>query len=58
MICMSTKKEAERSYIVYDYNKELKTGLFEQNQAVDRALYETRDNIRRTVDEARKRDPT
>jgi hypothetical protein len=57
MISMSTKKEAERSYIVYDHSKELKTGLFEQNQAVDRALYETRENIRRTVDEARKEIP-
>jgi hypothetical protein len=57
MISMSTKKEAERSYVVYDHSKELKTGLFEQNQAVDRALYETRENIRRTVDEARKEIP-
>ncbi len=54
---MSTKKEAERSYIVYDHNKELKTGLSEQNQAVDRALDETRDNIRKTVDEARREIP-
>ncbi len=52
---MSTK--SERSYIVYDHNKELKTGLSEQNHAVDRALDETRDNIRRTADEARKEIP-
>ncbi|MFY9796799.1 MAG: hypothetical protein WAJ93_14010, partial [Candidatus Nitrosopolaris sp.] len=33
------------------------TGLSEQNHAVDRALDETRDNIRRTVDEARREIP-
>jgi len=54
---MSTKKEAERSYIVYDHNRELRAGLSEQNHAVDRALDETRDNITQTIDEARKEIP-
>ena len=51
---MSTKKEAERSSTEYDVKRE----LLEQNQAVGRALDETRDNIRRTVDEAEERDST
>src|SRR5439155_17575167 len=50
VISMSTKKEAERASTEYD----LKRG---QNNAVDRALDETRDNIRRTVDEARREIP-
>jgi chromosome condensin MukBEF ATPase and DNA-binding subunit MukB len=41
----------------YDLKRELRTGLSEQNNVVDRALDETRDNIRRTVDEARKEIP-
>ena len=57
MISMSTKKEAERSSTEYDVKRELRTGLSEQNHAVDRALDETRDNIRRTVDEARREIP-
>ena len=48
---MSTKKEAEKSSTEYDVKRELRTGLSEQNHAVDRTLDETRDNIRRTVDE-------
>ena len=51
---MSTKKEAERSSTVYDDKTELRTGLSEQGHAVDRALDETRNNIRRTVDEAKR----
>ena len=54
---MSTKKEAERSSTEYDVKRELRTDLSEQNHAVDRALNETRDNIRRTVDEARREIP-
>ncbi|MFY9796274.1 MAG: hypothetical protein WAJ93_11330, partial [Candidatus Nitrosopolaris sp.] len=54
---MSTKKEAERPTTEYDAKRELRTGLSEQNHAVDRALDETRDNIRRTVDEARREIP-
>ncbi|MFZ0513442.1 MAG: hypothetical protein WAM14_17685 [Candidatus Nitrosopolaris sp.] len=54
---MSTKKEAERSSTVYDDKRELRTGLSEQNQAVDRALNETRDSITKTIDEARKEIP-
>ena len=50
----TTKKEAERSSIEYDVKRELRTELSEQNHAVDRALNETRDNIRRAVDEARR----
>ena len=50
----TTKKEAERSSTEYDVKRELRTELSEQNHAVDRALNETRDNIRRTVDEARR----
>ena len=54
---MSTKKEAERSSTEYDVKKELRTGLSEQNHAVDRTIDETSDNIRRTVDEARREIP-
>ena len=50
---MSTKKDTERS-TEYETKKELRTGLSQQNHAVDRALDETRDNIKRTIDEARK----
>ena len=46
---MSTKKETERSSTVYDDKRELRTGLSEQNHAVDRALDETRDNITKTM---------
>ena len=51
---MSTKKEAEKSSRAYDDKKELKTGLSDQNQAVDRALDEARNNIKRTIEEARR----
>ena len=54
---MSTKKETERSSTEYDVKRELRTGLSEQNQAVNKALDETIDNIRKTVDEARKEIP-
>ena len=54
---MSTKKEAERHTTEYDLKRELRTGLSEQNEAVDRALDETRNNIRRTVDEAKREIP-
>jgi phage-related tail protein len=54
---MSTKKEAERSSTEYDVKRELRTGLSEQNHAVDKAFDETRDNIRKTVDEARREIP-
>ena len=57
IIMTTTKKEAERSSIEYDVKRELRTELSEQNHAVDRALNETRDNIRRAVDEARKEIP-
>jgi phage-related tail protein len=54
---MSTKKEAERQTTEYDVKRELRTGLWEQNDAVDKALDETRNNIRRTVDEAKREIP-
>ena len=54
---MSTKKEAERSSTIYDDKREVKTGLLEQNHAVDRALDETRDNITKAINEARKEIP-
>jgi hypothetical protein len=54
---MSTKKEAERSSTVYVDKRELRTGLSEQNQAVDRALDQTRDNIKKTIDEVRSEIP-
>jgi hypothetical protein len=54
---MSTKKEAERPTTEYDVKRELSKGLSEQNHAVDRALDETRDNIRRTVDEVKREIP-
>jgi len=55
---MSTKKEAERSSTAYEDKRELRTGLSSgQNSAVDKALDETRDNIRRTVDEDRREIP-
>ncbi|PWU81324.1 MAG: hypothetical protein DLM72_07580 [Candidatus Nitrosopolaris wilkensis] len=54
---MSTKKEPERSSTVYDDKRELRTGLSEQNNAVNRVLDETRDKIRKTVDEARREIP-
>jgi hypothetical protein len=46
---MSTKKETERSSAVYDDKREVRTGLSEQNHAVDRALDETRDNITKAI---------
>ena len=55
---MSNKKEAERPSTENEAKRELRTGLSEQNHAVNKALDETRDNIRRTVDEAEERDPT
>jgi hypothetical protein len=54
---MSTKKEIERSSTAYDGKREVRTGLSEQNHAVDRALDETRDNITKAIDEARKEIP-
>ena len=42
---------------MYDDKTELRTGLSEQGHAVDRALVETRNNIRRTVDEAKREIP-
>ena len=54
---MSTKKEVERSSTEYDLKRELRTGLSGQNHAVDKAFDETRDNIRKTVDEARREIP-
>ena len=54
---MSTKKEIERSSTVYDDKREVRTGLLEQNQAVDRALDETRDNITKSINEVRKEIP-
>ena len=54
---MSTKKETERSSTVYDDKREVRTGLLEQNHAVYRALDETRDNITKTINEARKEIP-
>jgi vacuolar-type H+-ATPase subunit E/Vma4 len=54
---MSTKKEAERSSTVYDDKRELRTEFSEQNHAVDRALDETRGNIKKTIDEARREIP-
>jgi hypothetical protein len=54
---MSAKKEAEKSSTEYDVKRDLRTGLSEQNYAVDRTLDETRDNIRRAVDDARKEIP-
>jgi hypothetical protein len=54
---MSTKKEAERSSTVYDLKRELRTGLSEQNNAVDRVLNETRENIMRTIGESRRNIP-
>ena len=49
---MSTKKETERSSTEYDLKRELRTGMSEQNNAVDRILNETREHITRTLDEA------
>ena len=46
----TTKKETERSSAVYDDKKERGTELSKQNQAADKALNETRDNIRRTME--------
>ncbi|HXP50864.1 MAG TPA: hypothetical protein VN922_12965 [Bacteroidia bacterium] len=54
---MSTKKEVERQTTEYDVKRDLRTGISEQNEAVDRALDETRNNIRRTVDEAKREIP-
>jgi len=57
LVGMSTKKEVERSSAENDVKRELRTGLSEQNHAVDKALEETRDNIKRTVDEAKREIP-
>ena len=57
IIVTTTKKEAEKASTEYDVKERIKTELSEQNHAVDRALNETRDNIRRAVDEAEERDP-
>ena len=54
---MSTKKETERASTVYDDKREVRTGLSEQNHAVDRALDETRDNITKTLDEVKREIP-
>ena len=48
---MSTKKETAT---VYDDKREVRTGLSEQNHAVDRALDETRDSITKTIGEVKK----
>jgi phage-related tail protein len=54
---MSTKKEAERPSTENEAKRELRTELSGQNHAVNKALDEARDNIRRAVDEARKEIP-
>ncbi len=58
---MSTKKEAEKTGVQTDDDKIRKeastspwASLAEQHHLVDKALDETRDNIRRTTDEARR----
>ena len=57
IIMATTKKEVEKSSTEYDVKREVRTESSEQNQAIDRALNETRDNIKKTVDEARKEIP-
>jgi hypothetical protein len=42
---------------VYDDKREGRTGLLEQNQTVDRALDERRDNITKSINEAKKEIP-
>ncbi|MGC2669889.1 MAG: hypothetical protein WA220_11965, partial [Candidatus Nitrosopolaris sp.] len=54
---MSTKREAERvatSFSEDDKTREARTTLTEQHHSVDKALDETKDNIKRTIEEARK----
>ena len=64
---MSTKKESARSTAdndfknelntEYDVKRELRTGVQEQNRAVERTFNETKDSIKRSVDEARTQIP-
>jgi len=57
MINVSTKRETERAATTFsedDKTGEVRTTLTEQHHSVDKALDETKDNIRRTTDEARK----
>jgi hypothetical protein len=42
---------------VYDDKREVRTGLLEQNHAVDRTLDETRDNITKSINEVGKEIP-
>ena len=42
---------------MYDDKREVRTGLLEQNHAVDRALDETRDNITKSINEVGKEIP-
>ena len=65
-LSMSTKKEAEKTTTkVSDDVARVETttsyspipSLAEQRHSVDRALDETRDNIRRTIEEARREIP-
>ena len=50
-------KRADKSNVEYDVRGELRTGVQEQNRAVERTFNETRDNIKRAVDEARTQIP-
>jgi S-ribosylhomocysteine lyase LuxS involved in autoinducer biosynthesis len=62
---MSTKKESEKITKISDDVARIETttsyspipSLAEQCHSVDRALDETRDNIRRTIEEARREIP-
>jgi hypothetical protein len=64
---MSTKKESARSTAdndfknelntEYDVTREQRTGLQEQNRAIERTFNETKDSIKRSVDEARTQIP-
>jgi S-ribosylhomocysteine lyase LuxS involved in autoinducer biosynthesis len=59
-LSMSTKKESEKTTTnVSDDTArvEITASLLEQHHSVDRALDETRDNIRRTIEEARREIP-
>lgn len=54
---MSTKREADRAATTFsedDKTREVRTTLAEQHQSVHTALDETKDNIKRTIEEARK----
>jgi hypothetical protein len=64
---MSTKKESARSTAdndfknelntEYDVTREQRTGLQEQNRAIERTFNETKDSIKRSVNEARTQIP-